>query len=899
MKINKSIPLMTIFLFVTIFTINDVFAEDSQTIEVEIKYTNGDRVDYNGMRLLVFQDFEKEPILEKTLTSNPDFISVEKNHRYKIEVYANGVYADVGYVQLENNPEKIDINIPLAGGILFEVYYEDGLTPIEDATVILKSSDNTEQRRGQTNDVGQTTRYWIQSTTNQDDYYIADIYLEDLFLKSLHPIKIQPGISDEQKIVTNIPEIVEELFSVNLFQGSKKITSYDGEYEVILTNLQGEEIISKDVNFRGDAQFSNLKSGTYVAKIATNFEKEDNLWPETIIHITGEVNKFNIFKNSEIIVEQQSPFYSCNCISFRLDDVQDYWLADTQVELINLFAEKNVPLTVGVIGSLIGEDKRITSVLEENIQSGNIEIANHSWNNDILTEQSTEKQNQYVLETNQKISEVFDVTPTSFIPPQNLYDQQTIEILKSNGFSYLSSHVNENNFASIDEDSFYIVPAITETAKLINNDTEWKLLEKEEILEKIIEGINQDGYVIIMMHPQEFALNEQGEYDIPNQSTIDELGLLLEEVKKLDSILVKISEITPFVEADIEPDAEPINDIEEISEAETCNCVAFRFDDIQDYWLNDVQIEVMKTFVDNSIPLTVGIIADAFGNDPKITEFVKADIENDQVLEIATKGTGLTSYTDYDKNQQNLDLKESINTIESVIGVKTNVLIPPNNNFNSDTFEILEENNITHISASIHTGDEPPFEFKDQTFYRFPQTTATGKYDASTNLFEGLTSKRTLDESIQSINNFGFAVISIHAQEFSTIENSTYTNSVNSEQLDELKRLIGELKKKQIKIVSIGEINSNFVPQVPSWIKNNAGWWADGSIDDETFVQGIEFLVKEGIITVSEESKTPSTERNVPSWIKNNAGWWADDSIDDETFVQGIEFLVKEGIITY
>ena len=42
---------------------------------------------------------------------------------------------------------------------------------------------------------------------------------------------------------------------------------------------------------------------------------------------------------------------------------------------------------------------------------------------------------------------------------------------------------------------------------------------------------------------------------------------------------------------------------------------------------------------------------------------------------------------------------------------------------------------------------------------------------------------------------------------------------------------------------------------IPDWIKNNAGWWAEGSIDDETFVQGIEFLVESGIINVSSESK--------------------------------------------
>jgi len=36
---------------------------------------------------------------------------------------------------------------------------------------------------------------------------------------------------------------------------------------------------------------------------------------------------------------------------------------------------------------------------------------------------------------------------------------------------------------------------------------------------------------------------------------------------------------------------------------------------------------------------------------------------------------------------------------------------------------------------------------------------------------------------------------------------------------------------------------------------------------------------------------------SIPDWIKNNAGWWATDQIDDSAFVQGIQYLVQNGII--
>ncbi len=43
---------------------------------------------------------------------------------------------------------------------------------------------------------------------------------------------------------------------------------------------------------------------------------------------------------------------------------------------------------------------------------------------------------------------------------------------------------------------------------------------------------------------------------------------------------------------------------------------------------------------------------------------------------------------------------------------------------------------------------------------------------------------------------------------------------------------------------------------VPEWVKSNAGWWAEGTVDDATFLNGITYLVENGIINVSSESKS-------------------------------------------
>ena len=90
---------------------------------------------------------------------------------------------------------------------------------------------------------------------------------------------------------------------------------------------------------------------------------------------------------------------------------------------------------------------------------------------------------------------------------------------------------------------------------------------------------------------------------------------------------------------------------------------------------------------------------------------------------------------------------------------------------------------------------------------------------------------------------------------------------------------------------------SKSIEKVPPWIKNNAGWWADGSIDDSSFVQGIQFLIKEKIIEIN-ESNSSQKDDQIPPWIKNNAGWWASGQISESDFLSGINYLVKTGIIS-
>ncbi len=86
---------------------------------------------------------------------------------------------------------------------------------------------------------------------------------------------------------------------------------------------------------------------------------------------------------------------------------------------------------------------------------------------------------------------------------------------------------------------------------------------------------------------------------------------------------------------------------------------------------------------------------------------------------------------------------------------------------------------------------------------------------------------------------------------------------------------------------------------IPDWVRNNAGWWSAGQIEDNDFASGIEFMIKEGIITVPSTSNGQSSGNSViPDWVRNNAGWWSDRLISDKEFANGLQYLIENGIIS-
>jgi len=86
---------------------------------------------------------------------------------------------------------------------------------------------------------------------------------------------------------------------------------------------------------------------------------------------------------------------------------------------------------------------------------------------------------------------------------------------------------------------------------------------------------------------------------------------------------------------------------------------------------------------------------------------------------------------------------------------------------------------------------------------------------------------------------------------------------------------------------------------IPDWIKSNARWWNEEQITDSDFSKGIEYLIKNEIIVAPPDmfEEQEQTVEAIPDWVKSNAGWWGNGLLTDQDFVNGIQWLIENGII--
>lgn len=116
-------------------------------------------------------------------------------------------------------------------------------------------------------------------------------------------------------------------------------------------------------------------------------------------------------------------------------------------------------------------------------------------------------------------------------------------------------------------------------------------------------------------------------------------------------------------------------------------------------------------------------------------------------------------------------------------------------------------------------------------------------------------------------------------------------NYVGEDRLDVLVETLDKtrVQSQKIKLETIS---------IPNWLKQNAGWWAQGAIDDLDFASGIEYMIEQKWLKMPKVVPISTTTSNeIPDWVKRNADWWSQGLISDNDFVNGLQHLIKQNVI--
>ncbi|MGI0026838.1 MAG: polysaccharide deacetylase family protein, partial [Nitrosopumilaceae archaeon] len=275
--------------------------------------------------------------------------------------------------------------------------------------------------------------------------------------------------------------------------------------------------------------------------------------------------------------------------------------------------------------------------------------------------------------------------------------------------------------------------------------------------------------------------------------------------------------------------------------AESCQCVAFRLDDIQDYWLDNVQTKIIDTFQQKNASLTIGIIANYLGHDSKIINDIKQKLEtNNTKIEIANHGWNHEDFTQFSREQQSILMKNSNDKINSIFGITPSVFIPPFNTLNSDTMAAFLENNFQYISANT-TQDPPSYVIKNNLIYHLPGTAKTG--DRNYTSWYSENHKQTFVEIMSSLQKYGYAVVVMHPQEYSIRNGLNYSNNVDENQISELELLIDDIRHDGLKTVTISDIPKHIANQtIPNWTSHLFNWYDERKLTANDVYEAMKWL---------------------------------------------------------
>ena len=263
-----------------------------------------------------------------------------------------------------------------------------------------------------------------------------------------------------------------------------------------------------------------------------------------------------LFSSSGIIQKSSSrATESCNCVVFRLSGVQDYFVNEAQVSIMDVFLKKNQSLALGLVMNQIGQDNAIINNLSEGINRGIFELAINGWNFTDYSILSEHVQANSLIKANEKLETLFEITSKIFIPPYERFNTSTLDAMRQANMTVLSSNIgtetnqffpaSSENDSDITNQTIYHLPATTSYG-LYNATGTMLQVPLQQIQNDINLNIDKYGYVVINLDAQFFVDKTEETNQVPklNNQEINNLSSLIDFLVSNNIDITTFSKIT-------------------------------------------------------------------------------------------------------------------------------------------------------------------------------------------------------------------------------------------------------------------------------------------------------------------------------------------------------------------
>ena len=187
-------------------------------------------------------------------------------------------------------------------------------------------------------------------------------------------------------------------------------------------------------------------------------------------------------------------------IILRIDDVQAYAWTDVTKKMVDMILKRDMSVVLAVIPSRdLSADIETKNYLIKISKDKRVEIAQHGLlhtPNEFMN-LSYEDNYEKIKEGKNLIIKELKVQPITFIPPYNVYTNETEKALIDLNFTILSAGRNE---FSLDKN----ITKIGFNAESKVSDSN-ELLSADEIMTKCDESLKRDNVCVIMLHLQDYA----------------------------------------------------------------------------------------------------------------------------------------------------------------------------------------------------------------------------------------------------------------------------------------------------------------------------------------------------------------------------------------------------------